>query len=254
MAIQKIQKIRVGDQVFEQMKQMIADGEWRPGDKLPSEMDLADQFGISRVTVRQALQRLSALQLVETRLGEGSFVRQMDLEQAMDALIPTAYLSGRSNAFVFEFREIIETASASLAARRAGSADVAQLRELQRSAQQAAEQGRDKDFAELDLAFHFQVGEITGNPLIVRTNQILRDTLRSSMAEVIDRMGCENALRFHGAIIDAIEAHDPERASSLMAQHIGKNREYFPESAEEQSRGGAQAPFHEMPAVPLPKE
>ena len=126
MTIQKIQKVRIGDQVFEQMKQMIAGGDWQPG----------------------------------------------------------------------------------------------------------ADAGQNAAFAELDLAFHFQVGEITGNPLIIRTNQILRDTLRTSMAEVIDRMGCENALYFHRAIIDAIAAHDEETASSLMARHIGKNREYFPEDGD----------------------
>ncbi len=233
MSIQKIQKVRVGDQVFEQMKQMIADGEWKPGDKLPSETDLAAQFGISRVTVRQALQKLNALQLVETRLGEGSFIRRMDLEQSLDGLIPAAYLSGRSNAAVFEFREINETASAALAARRATAEDVDRLRALQRDARQAADEGRERDFTELDLAFHFQVGEITGNPLIIRTNQILGDTLRSSMTEVIDRMGFENALHFHAAIIDAIEAHDEAAASDLMGRHIGKNREYFPETVRE---------------------
>lgn len=73
---------------------------------------------------------------------------------------------------------------------------------------------------------------ITGTTLIIRTNQILRDTLRTSMAEVIDRMGCENALYFHRAIIDAIAAHDEETASSLMARHIGKNREFFPEDGD----------------------
>ena len=88
--------------------------------------------------------------------------------------------------------------------------------------QQAADAGQNAEFAELDLVFHFQVGEITGNPLIIRT----------SMAEVIDRMGCENALYFHRAIIDAISAHDEETASSLMARHIGKNREYFPEDGD----------------------
>ena len=229
MAIRKIQKVRVGDQVFDQLKQMIADGEWQPGDRLPSETELAAQFGISRVTVRQALQRLSALNLVETRLGEGSFVRKMDLEQPLDGLIPAAYLNGRSHEAVFEFREIIETASAGLAARRATAEDVAQLRQLQSRARQAADAGQNEAFAELDLAFHLRVGELTGNPLIIRTNQILRDTLRTAMTEVIDRMGCENALYFHGAIIDAIEKHDAEEASALMARHIGKNREYFPE-------------------------
>ncbi len=236
MGIQKIQKVRVGDQVFEQMKQLIVSGEWKPGDKLPSETELAAQFGISRVTVRQALQRLSVLNLVEIKLGEGSFIRQPDIEQPLDGLIPTVYLSREANRAVFEYREIIETASARLAARRAVSEDMVVLRALLKSSEQAAKAGRMKEFVELDLAFHRKIGEITGNPLIVRTNQILQDTLRLSMTEVIERMGCENALHFHNVIVEAVASHDEDRAASLMAEHIGKNREFFPEEKTADSR------------------
>ncbi len=230
MAIKKIQKVRIGDQVFEQLKQMIADGEWKPGDRLPSETELASQFGISRVTVRQALQRLSALSLIETRLGEGSFVRKAEIEETLDQLIPTAYLSHDSIEHVFEFREIIETASARLAAQRADAEDIKALRKIHKRCEKAAESGSGELFSEADLAFHFKVGEISGNPMIIRTNQILQDTLRATMTEVIRRMGCGPALEYHEKIIDAIEAHDEERAAELMAAHIGKNREYFPEN------------------------
>lgn len=228
MAIQKIQKVRIGDQVFEQLKQMIADGEWKPGDRLPSETELASQFGISRVTVRQALQKLSALSLIETRLGEGSFVRKAEIEETLDQLIPTAYLSHDAIEHVFEFREIIETASARLAARRADADDIKELRKIQKRCEKAADEAGEA-FSEADLAFHFKIGEITGNPMIIRTNQILQDTLRATMAEVIRRMGCGPALEYHGKIIDAIEAHDEDTVAALMAAHIGKNRDYFPE-------------------------
>ena len=64
MAIQKISRDSISDQVFVQMKEQILEGEWKPGEKIPSENELARQFGVSRVTVRNALQKLSALELL----------------------------------------------------------------------------------------------------------------------------------------------------------------------------------------------
>ena len=74
MAIQKISRASIGDQVYQQMKDQIVNGEWKAGDRLPSENELAEQFGVSRVTVRGALQKLAALGLIETKLGDGSYV------------------------------------------------------------------------------------------------------------------------------------------------------------------------------------
>ena len=124
MGIKPIKKVRVGEQVFRQMKGLLISGEWRPGDKLPSETELAEQFGISRITVRQALQRLSALNLIETRLGEGSFVKTVEIDQPLDNLISIAYLGTKTQSQVLEFRTILEVASAGLAAIRAGDEDL----------------------------------------------------------------------------------------------------------------------------------
>ena len=73
MAIKKVVKSSVSQQVFDQLREQILSGSWKPGQKLPSENELAAQFGVSRVTVRNALQKLSGLGLLETRFGEGSF-------------------------------------------------------------------------------------------------------------------------------------------------------------------------------------
>ena len=71
-----VKKSSASDQVFEQLKDNLIQGTWKPGEKLASENELASLFGVSRITIRQALSRLAALGLVETRLGEGSFVAE----------------------------------------------------------------------------------------------------------------------------------------------------------------------------------
>lgn len=229
MGIKPIKKVRVGEQVFQQMKGLLISGEWRPGDKLPSETELAEQFGISRITVRQALQRLSALNLIETRLGEGSFVKTVEIDQPLDNLISIAYLGTKTQSQVLEFRTILEVASAGLAAIRAGDEDLLLLQENLSHMKAIAAQKDDDAFSDLDLEFHTAIGQITKNPLIIRTNSILRDVLEPSMKEVIQRMGYETALRYHAQIIDAIRQKDSALAEDLMRKHIEENKDFFPE-------------------------
>ena len=90
MSIKKVVKSSVSQQVFDQLREQILSGSWKPGDKLPSENELAAQFGVSRVTVRNALQRLSGLGLLETRFGEGSFIRGPGSGAALNQLVPIA--------------------------------------------------------------------------------------------------------------------------------------------------------------------
>ena len=91
MEIRPIERTNVGEQVFDQLKQLLIEGTWTPGQRLPSENELANMLHVSRVTVRQALQKLSALDLIETRLGEGSFVKKIDVGSNMNALIPVMF-------------------------------------------------------------------------------------------------------------------------------------------------------------------
>lgn len=78
MVIKPINKVNVSEQVFSQLKKAIVEGVWKPGDKIPSENELASSFGVSRMTVRQSLQKLIALGLIETKLGDGSYVRVLE--------------------------------------------------------------------------------------------------------------------------------------------------------------------------------
>ena len=101
MGIKPIKRVNVGEQVLLQLKKMLIDGEWAPGSKIPSENELAELFEVSRITVRQALQKLNALGLIETRLGDGSYVRNLDIGDSMNALIPFIYLGYQSDSHVF---------------------------------------------------------------------------------------------------------------------------------------------------------
>ncbi len=227
MNIKPIKKVNVGEQVFDQLKKMIIDGKWTQGSKIPSENELANQFQVSRVTIRQALQKLNTLGLLETKLGEGSFVKTLDIGSSMNALIPTFFLGDRASFQVFEFREIMETQCARLAATRAEQEDIENLTILLEQMVEAKEKGDLKEFARVDLDFHFKIAQLTQNELIIKANSILKDILQTSMVEVIDKMGYENGLYYHRKILDAIIQRDGDKAMLAMQEHIRKNSFYF---------------------------
>ena len=227
MGIVPIKKVNVGQMVFDQMQELLIRGEWKPGDRLPSENELADMFNVSRITIRQALQKLSVLGLVETRFGEGSFVKKFDIGENMNALVPMLYLDKSSNLQVFEFREIIETEAVGFAAERATPDGIADLEKTLLEMQMAYEKESYDIFARKDLEFHFKISQMTGNKLLIQTNIILKKILEVSMENVIGKMGCENGIFYHKEIIHAIEEKEEVKAANTMKEHIKKNYEYF---------------------------
>lgn len=229
MSIKPIKKVKIGEQVYEQLKEMLIKGEWKQGDKLPSENTLAEEFGVSRITVRQALQKLSAVGLIETRVGEGSFVRKVDVGEQMQGLLTTLILSGDEFEQVFEFRQIIDVESARLAVKHADKKNIKELKAIHNKMLDIKDNISSKKFAELDTAFHSKISEMTGNSLIVKSNEILREVINSYVGEIIQRMGVSTALEYHGRIIEAIEAGDEKAAANIMKEHLDNNIKYIEE-------------------------
>jgi GntR family transcriptional repressor for pyruvate dehydrogenase complex len=218
MGIQPIKKANISEQVFEQLKQQLLLGEWKQGEKIPSENELAAAFGVSRVTVRQALQKLTVLGLIETRLGEGSFVKEVKLGVHMNTLIPMAYLGEQSLFEVLEFRQVVEVKTAELAAKRATEQDI---EELQRIYQQMVEYKDDsRKFSEADLDFHLKIAEITNNSLIIETQNIIKDVLSVTMQRIVSERGNTGGLHYHKMLLEAIREHDSEKAREIMAKHV----------------------------------
>ena len=163
MAIQKISRASIGDQVYQQMKDQIVNGEWKAGDRLPSENELAEQFGVSRVTVRGALQKLAALGLIETKLGDGSYVGNASTQTLLQPLVQTAFISDNSLGEILQFRKMIEGAVCQEACKKAEKKDVNTLSKIY---QEMVEAGKDlRTFAECDYRFHMEMAKMTENSI-----------------------------------------------------------------------------------------
>ena len=227
MEIIPVQKVNAVEQVYKQMQTLLIDGVWKNGEKLPSENELCEQFGVSRVTIRQAMQKLKALGLIETRTGSGSYVRTVDLDDSLQDLVPMMYIGKTSDKQVFQFREMIDSESVRIATQMATEDDFQALEKLLQEMQGAADANDRELFSEKDLAFHMTIVTITGNPLIIKTNQILHNVLSESMKTVIEKMKYSPGLNYHARILDAMKSRDAQLAEALMREHIRQNYKYF---------------------------
>lgn len=225
MEIKRIEKTNVSAQVYDQLLRMISEGAWKPGDRIPSEHELADSFGVSRVTIRQALQKLSALGLVETRLGEGSYIRELSMGVYMNQLLPAIYLSEDSIRQVLEFRMMIEVETVAVATRKATNADIIKLRECYAKMLEAKDNLEECVY--LDFHFHRLIMSISGNQVVVQVHYLLREVLQGTMATITRGAGNRSGIKYHKLIIEAMESKDEDAARRYMKEHLIETLELY---------------------------
>ncbi len=217
--IRPVKKTFVCEQVYEQMRDNLKNGFWRPGEKLPSETELAGMFEVSRITVRNALQRLRAQGLIETRFGEGSFVKEADIgEQMKSFLLPEVYLQPHSVEEVLIFRSAIEVETAGIAALRATKEQITRLREFY-ARHRSLKRTDMEQYAQIDLDFHYTIAEMTNNSLIMATYEMLGDILRNAMQRIVEA-GLDNGLPYHKRLLEAIESRSEHEAILAMKDHM----------------------------------
>ncbi|GAA0472402.1 MULTISPECIES: FadR/GntR family transcriptional regulator [Streptomyces] len=223
--------VRLADRVAAVLSEEIESGRLAEGDKLPTEVELVKQLGVSRTVVREAVSRLRNAGLVEPRQGLGVFVmprrtRPLDLEAEADDT------KGKVRQIV-ELRRAIEGEAASLAATRATPDDLARMRQALDAIDAAVAAGGDG--ADEDLAFHRSIAESTGNAVMVSTlrylGEVLRSGIRVTRANEARREDYFEAVRQeHHAILTAIEAGDAEAACAAARRHLKHAAARLPEA------------------------
>ena len=213
--------VRLADRVAAILSEEIESGRLAEGDKLPTEVELVKQLGVSRTVIREAVSRLRNAGLVEPRQGRGVFVlprrtRPLDLEaEASDT-------KGKVLQIV-EVRRAMEGEAASLAATRATPDDLARMRQCLAAIDEAVAAGGDG--VDEDLAFHQSIAESTGNAVMVSTvrylGEVLRSGIRVTRANEARRNDFIEAVRVeHHAILAAIESGDAQAAGTAVRRHM----------------------------------
>lgn len=187
---EKIKKTTLSDQVCKIIKEKISAGEWPEGSRIPSENELADSFGVNRLTVRNALQKLNAMGIAETRAGEGTFVKQFDLFEYISE-ISGLVTSEEMLKGVMEFRKCIEVECGRLAILKASREDID---ELERSCIRYETVAKDQlksfeehinDIINADLDFHYQICRMSKNSLFALTYTTAREPIFQYIKSVL---------------------------------------------------------------------
>ena len=218
MEIVPISRRNISRQVYDQMLDNILNGVWPPGTKLPSENELTQMFGVSRVPIREALKKLSTMGITQTRQGEGSFVQMMTPGMFMNSLLPMLVWNRKSMMDILEYRRIVEPENAALAAINADEDDLAcilaTIRDIERIDAPVLE------FAIADMKFHLDIARATKNSLLFNVSNVIRDVLVSYYRKINELMGTDRAIRYHRLIFEAIRTRDAEAARRWMQEHI----------------------------------
>ncbi|MDZ5461422.1 FadR/GntR family transcriptional regulator [Azohydromonas lata] len=218
MPLQTVSTQRLYRQIADQLAELIRSGEFQPGDRLPSERDLAQQLGVSRASVREALIALEIDGLIDIRVGSGVYVT------APRAVAANSVLVAEPGPFeVLAARGLVEAEAAALAALNATAEDHARIRET--LALMRAEFDASASALDGDALFHVRIAEASANGALAHLVKTLWDFRQSAMFRKLDQhfdvpARHAAAIDEHLAVIEAIERRDADAARAAMLRHI----------------------------------
>src|ERR1700684_3132619 len=216
---------RLYEQIVQQIEESVLNGTLKPGDQLPAERELAQQLGVSRTAVREAVKTLREKGLVEAYSGRGTFITDgtsQAARQSFDLMVKVGQQEG--SAHLAELRLVLEPGIAALGAVRAKEEDVATMREAVVVMDRAQ---KDPDvYIEADLDFHLALAEAAANPLILSLIDSIVGLLREQRMRIFNvDGGPERGQLHHKRILEAVREHDAEKARTCMRAHLKQVKE-----------------------------
>ena len=214
------------DDIISEIKDKIIQGELKDGDMLASQDELAKTMGVSRASLREALNRLELMGLIESKQGRGTFVRTVAHTDFMNPLTSFLAMDRESALDLLEARGYIEGAMAALAAENAGEDDIEKLEQVLTQMEAACDADNLKRFVTMDVQFHMLVAEFSKNQVMARIGEIIRDLLHQLIRKVFDTAATSvsdlmnHTITLHRNVYEAIRRRDARSARKHMEFHI----------------------------------
>lgn len=217
-------------QLLSRILPFIRERGYGPGERIPSERELAERFNVSRGILREALSALEAMRVIERRPQSGIYLRDHASEASLDMLVLESDLgmpvSAADVADLNEFRSMLEMQSVALACRRHTAADLARLDAVLAASRQRLAQG--ESLAEQDAQFHMALCAASGNRLLQRAAQSFWLASRQRRERYFSEpANAKRSIRQHTELRDAIAGRDVERALDVLATHLGNVERYW---------------------------
>jgi DNA-binding FadR family transcriptional regulator len=222
---EKLVRKKLADQVLDRLLALIERGELPPGSRLPGERALMQRFGVGRPAVREALQTLERMGLIEIQHGERARVIRLDASRVlrrMDASVRHLLTSSpEMRDALRQARQEFEQFLVREAARRANGEGIGQLRNALEA--QRAARGDAVRFMTADIRFHVTIASLTGNPLYSALSEAMLGWIFGLFPRLLRAPNVEDlTIREHAAILKAIENHDPDAAARAMKRHLSR--------------------------------
>jgi GntR family transcriptional repressor for pyruvate dehydrogenase complex len=225
--ISPIKKTRVAEEVADRIRVLMLDGSFPAGQPLPSERHLAERFGVSRGSIRDALRTLETIGLLETRHGQGTFPHELSVERLVAPLASVMAYRADLQDELLDVRRMFEPAVARVAALRATEEDLADLQRIVEAQRQKLKVGLSAITE--DTAFHAVLARATRNRVIMSIMATLNDLLVESRTHSLEQKGRPaRSVDGHEAVIAALRRRDAEGASQAMYTHIDQIADFQP--------------------------
>ncbi|MBA1202794.1 FCD domain-containing protein [Pseudomonas capeferrum] len=245
MVFDQVRQRRLSDDIVERLEGMILEGTLSSGQRLPAERALAEQFGVSRPSLREAIQKLVAKGLLVSRQGGGNYVAEALGSTFSDPLLQLLEHNPEAQRDLLEFRHTLEASCAYYAARRATGADRERLKEafdvLQDCYARADEVSRAEEGA-ADARFHLAIAEASHNAVLLHTIRGLFDMLKRNVVTNIGGMYQQRSetrdmlIEQHRALYQAIVDGHAQEAREISSRHILYVQEVLEEAQQEAQR------------------
>jgi GntR family transcriptional repressor for pyruvate dehydrogenase complex len=218
-----LERTTVIDAVVSEIKGKIISGELKDGDMLASQDELARNLGVSRASLREALNRLSLMGLIEMKHGSGTFVRTSRARDYMNPLTSMLIMDAASAEELLQARLYIESGLAALAATNASDEDLRLMRVLVEQMRRDAEAEDSAGFVDRDARFHLVLAESARNPVLMKVAEIIRELLpafitrfRTAFPQRVPAV-----VEQHARVYEAVRDRNPEAARRAMEEHLG---------------------------------
>lgn len=223
MMLKPIKTQKIYEKIVDQIGQLVAEGQLKPGDRLPSERELVERFQVSRASIREAISALEMMGLIEVRSGEGTYIRVINIDSVVAPLAWMLFIEKDTDLELYEARKILEVQAAGLAAERADEDEIHEMFEALEIMRLDLVNNRLGE--EADHHFHYAIARATHNKILFRLMNTISDTmhktLKSSRIKLYEDMSTpEKLYEEHKLIYEAIKNHAVESARQLMLDHL----------------------------------
>lgn len=220
----------ITQKIIDQIRTAILGGKLKPGDILPPEKELTEQFGVSKQTLRESLRALEHMGLIDVRkgIGGGAHIVEVDIEVTKQSLANFLYFKDLSIEDLSELRKLIEPHAAARAAETMSAEDLRVLNELNKQARENLDKKILREMSINEINFHRVIAQTTSNPILVLILDFVEDLLEDFKKVLKPDLAFSKAvLDAHDRIYEAICDKDPEKASAEMYRHVHEVEEHL---------------------------